>query len=174
MAQSFDQFSTLEDLGDLAPILRAAEYLGPDETVSLITAGRRRHHRALHARLCCRGGHGSVPRRRNWRCDVIHCRGHGACVSRRSGGRRTFGILDRGKSFGGMALIENMPRSATCVVPHDCMFAAMTRANFEHLTADHPRLAITVLKDVARMLSNRLRHANETREGGIFDFLDLT
>ena len=175
MVQPFNQFSTLEDLGELAPILRARpnilalvklfRSLPPDDVD--IIARYMQGYVALEDTVVFREGEigdamlfiveGMVHVYRGDPVDSV-----------------TLGLLDRGKSFGEMALIENMPRSATCVVLHDCMFAAMTRANFEHLAADHPRLAITVLKDVARMLSNRLRHANETREGGMFDFLDVT
>lgn len=174
MVQSFDQFSTLEDLGDLAPILRARpnilallklfRSLPPDDVD--IIARYMHGYVALEDTVVFREGEigdamlfiveGMV---HVYRGDPVD----GA----------TLGILDRGKTFGEMALVENLPRSATCLVLHDSMFAALTRSNFERLTANHPRLAIAVLKEVARMLSNRLRHANDFREAGLFDFLDL-
>lgn len=175
MVQSFDQFATLEDLGDLAPILRShPDILAlaklfrsiPPDDVDII-ARYMQAYVALEDTLVFREGEigdamlfiveGMV---RVYRGDPVD--------------GVTLGLLDRGKTFGEMALIENRPRSATCVVLHDSMFAALTRANFERLAQDHPNLAVEVLKEVARMLSTRLRHANETREGGMFDFLELT
>ncbi len=174
MVQSFDQFSTIDDLGDFAPILRARPdilvlvklFRGlPPEDVEII-AHYMRAYVALEDTIVFREGEigdamlfiveGMV---HVYRGDPVD----GA----------TLGILDRGKTFGEMALVENLPRSATCLVLHDSMFAALTRSNFERLTANHPRLAIAVLKEVARMLSNRLHHANDFREAGLFDFLDL-
>ena len=174
MAQSFDQFSTLDDLGDFAPIIQTRPDILvlvklfrtlPPEDVQII-AHYMRAYVALEDTVVFKEGElgdamlfivdGMV---RVFRGDP----NDGA----------TLGILDRGKTFGEMALIDNLPRSATCVVLHDSMFAALTRTNFERLSQDRPRLAIAVLKEVARMLSSRLRHANETREGGMFDFLDL-
>lgn len=174
MAQSFDQFSTLDDLGDFAPIIQTRPDILvlvklfrtlPPEDVQII-AHYMRAYVALEDTVVFKEGElgdamlfivdGMV---RVFRGDPAD----GA----------TLGILDRGKTFGEMALIDNLPRSATCVVLHDSMFAALTRTNFERLSQDRPRLAIAVLKEVARMLSSRLRHANETREGGMFDFLDL-
>jgi CRP/FNR family transcriptional regulator, cyclic AMP receptor protein len=174
MAQSFDQFPTLDDLGDFAPILNTR----PDILV-LVTLFRAlpphdvetiahymRAYIALEDTVVFNEGEIGDTMLFIVEGMVRVCRGDPADGA-------TLGILDRGKTFGEMALIDNMPRSATCVVLHDSMFAALTRANFERLSQDHPSLAIAVLKEVARMLSSRLRHANETREGGMFDFLEL-
>ncbi len=174
MANSFEQFSTLDDLGDFAPILRARpdilvlvklfRSLPPDDVD--VIAHYMRAYVALEDTVIFREGEmgdamlfiveGMV---HVYRGDPVD--------------GTTLGILDRGKTIGEMALIENLPRSATCLVLHDSMFAALTRESFDRLSVNHPRLAITVLKEVARMISNRLRHANEVREGGLFDFLDL-
>ncbi len=174
MAQSFDQFSTLDDLGDFAPILRTRpdilvlvklfRALAPEDVATI--ARYMRAYVALEDTVVFKEGESGDAMLFIIEGMVRVCRGDPIDGA-------TLGILERGKTLGEMALIDNLPRSATCVVLHDSMFAALTRTNFERLSRDHPHLSIAVLKEIARMLSGRLRHANETREGGPFDFLDL-
>ena len=173
MAQPFYQFSTLDDLGDFAPILQARPEILllvkmfrtlPTEDVQTI-AHYMRAYVALEDTIVFSEGEAG---------DAMLLIVEGMVKISRSDPEdsRTLGILDRGKTLGEMALVDNLPRSATCVVLHDSMFAALTRANFERLAQDHPHLAIVLLKEIARMLSIRLRGANELRDGGPFDFLD--
>lgn len=174
MAQSFEQFGTLDDLGNFAPILQTRRdilvlvklFRGlPVEDVETI-AHYMRAYVALEDTVVFQEGETGDAMLFIVEGMVRVCRGDPVDAA-------TLGILDRGKTVGEMALIDNLARSATCIVLHECLFAALTRTNFERLSQDHPRLAIAVLKEVARMLSSRLRHANQTREGGMFDFLDL-
>jgi CRP/FNR family transcriptional regulator, cyclic AMP receptor protein len=174
MAQSFDQFSTLDDLGDFAPIIKSRpdilvlvklfQSLYPQDVETI--AHYMQAYVALEDTVVFNEGENGDTMLFIVEGMVRVCRGDPVDGA-------TLGILERGKTFGEMALIDNLPRSATCVVLHDSMFAALTRDNFERLSRDHPHLAIAVLKEVARMLSSRLRHANEAREDGMFDFLEL-
>ncbi len=174
MAKPFDQFSTLDDLGDFAPIIKTRPDILvlvklfralPAEDVDTI-AHYMHAYVALEDTVVFKEGDTGDAMMFIVEGMVHVCRGDPIDAV-------TLGILDRGKTVGEMALIDNLARSATCIELHDSMFAALTRTNFERLAQDHPRLAIAVLKEIARMLSSRLRHANETREGGMFDFLDL-
>jgi CRP/FNR family transcriptional regulator, cyclic AMP receptor protein len=87
--------------------------------------------------------------------------------------RVTLGILDRGKTLGEMSMIDQKPRSATCLAIHDCMFAALSHDGLEHLTNEHPKLGAVILKHVALMLSMRLRHANENVPDEMSMFTDV-
>ena len=173
MAQPFYQFSTLDDLGDFAPIIQARPEILllvkmfralPADDVQTI-AHYMHAYVALEDTIIFHEGEAG---------DAMLLIVEGMVKITRGDPQDalTLGILDRGKTLGEMALVDNLPRSATCVVIHDSMFAALTRANFDRLAHDHPSLAITLLKEVARMLSVRLRNANELRAGGTFDFLD--
>jgi CRP/FNR family transcriptional regulator, cyclic AMP receptor protein len=174
MIVPFAQFSTLDDLGDFATIVRSRpdilvlvklfRSLAPEDVE--IIAHYMRAYIALEDTVVFKDGAPGDTMLFIIEGMVRVCRGDSVDGA-------TLGILDPGKTFGEMALIDNLPRSATCVVLHDSMFAALSRANFNRLAQDHPRLGITILKEIARSLSGRLRHANETREGGMFDFLDL-
>jgi CRP/FNR family transcriptional regulator, cyclic AMP receptor protein len=174
MAQSFDQFSTLDDLGDFAPIIKSRpdilalvkmfHALHPQDVDTI--AHYMHAYVALEDTVVFKEGESGDAMLFIVEGMVRVCRGD-------PGDGATLGILERGKTLGEMALIDNLPRSATCIVLHDSMFAALTRTNFERLSRDHPALAIAVLKEIARMLSGRLRHANENREGGMFDFLEV-
>jgi CRP/FNR family transcriptional regulator, cyclic AMP receptor protein len=70
-------------------------------------------------------------------------------------------LLSRGDSLGEMGLIDGAPRSAACIALHECVFAVLTRADFQRLRDEQPRLALAVLTQIARTLSARLRRATD-------------
>jgi CRP/FNR family transcriptional regulator, cyclic AMP receptor protein len=70
-------------------------------------------------------------------------------------------LLSRGDSLGEMGLIDGAPRSAACVALHECVFAVLTRADFQRLREEQPRLALEVLTQIATTLSTRLRRATQ-------------
>ena len=65
--------------------------------------------------------------------------------------------LGPGHTLGEMALIDGQPRSAGAVAVDDLIMLALTKADLDKLTNEHPRLAVKVLTKVARLLSQRLR-----------------
>lgn len=65
-------------------------------------------------------------------------------------------ILDAGEFFGEMALIDQEPRSASVTAVEPCHMSVITKDNFRRCLADHPGLAINLM----RGLSQRLRAAN--------------
>ncbi len=85
-------------------------------------------------------------------------------------GPNAVALLARGDSLGEMALIDGAPRSAACIALHECVFAVLTRADFERLRAEQPRLALAVLMQIARTLSIRLRRATEGADSAIDPF----
>jgi CRP/FNR family transcriptional regulator, cyclic AMP receptor protein len=70
--------------------------------------------------------------------------------------------------FGEMALFEeNSERSATVTAVTDCKLAIITRVSFTKLIDDDNQIGYIVFKNLARIISDRLRRANK-------DILKLT
>jgi SulP family sulfate permease len=69
----------------------------------------------------------------------------------------TFG---RGDFFGEMAFLEPEPRSADAFAYTDTDLFVLSRKRFESLSAVHHRVGLGLALSVARVLANRLRHAN--------------
>ncbi len=67
-----------------------------------------------------------------------------------------------GALFGEMALITGAPRSAGAVADEESELLELTRQQFARLQAIHPEIAVTVLRQIAILLSERLR--NTTRQ----------
>lgn len=59
--------------------------------------------------------------------------------------------------FGEMAFIDEEPRSASAVARDDLTLLVLSRESFEHITANRPDIGIKILKNIARMISQRLR-----------------
>jgi CRP-like cAMP-binding protein len=62
-----------------------------------------------------------------------------------------------GHTLGEMALIDGQARSAGAVAVEDLVLLAITKAELDRLTNDHPRLAVKLVMKVAKLLSQRLR-----------------
>jgi CRP-like cAMP-binding protein len=62
-----------------------------------------------------------------------------------------------GHTLGEMALIDGQARSAGAVAAEDLVLLAITRADLDRLTNEHPRLAVKLVLKVAKLLSQRLR-----------------
>jgi anti-anti-sigma factor len=67
-----------------------------------------------------------------------------------------------GTVFGEMALLDRQPRSATVEADEDLVCYVLTEDAFGALTRDHVPIAIKVLTNVGRELSQRLRGASRT------------
>lgn len=63
--------------------------------------------------------------------------------------------------FGEMALVEGGERSATAVAARSCSILCMARDSFERLVAEDPSLGYLVLRNILKVLTLRLRRANE-------------
>ncbi len=59
--------------------------------------------------------------------------------------------------FGEMSFVDEEPRSASAVAREDSMLLFLSNENFERITKDHPQLAIKILRNIAKLISQRLR-----------------
>ena len=67
-----------------------------------------------------------------------------------------------GTVFGELALLDPGPRSASVEADQELTCYVLTEEAFEQLRKDHPHIAITLLTNLGRELSRRLRRANGT------------
>jgi glutaminase len=66
-----------------------------------------------------------------------------------------------GLSFGEMALIDGGKRSADIIADDKVICYGLRVEQLQELTAEHPNIMITILGNLTREFSERLRHANE-------------
>ncbi len=76
-------------------------------------------------------------------------------------GEEALAILKRGACFGEMAVFDRSDRSTDAIANSRCTLLTISRADFELLLEFNPDLALTVLKALVRVLSGRLRAAND-------------
>jgi anti-anti-sigma factor len=76
------------------------------------------------------------------------------------GRERRLVTFSAGTVFGEMALIDSQARSATVIADEPLTCYALERAAFERLSISHPRIGMTLLANLARELSLRIRRAN--------------
>ena len=62
--------------------------------------------------------------------------------------------------FGEMALIDGSRRSATALANSTVKTLSLKKKDFERLIENHPSVAITILRRIARIISMRLRRTN--------------
>jgi anti-anti-sigma regulatory factor len=65
-----------------------------------------------------------------------------------------------GAVFGEVALLDREPRSATVTADEELVCYVLDEARFHALTREHPAIAVTLLTNLSRELSRRLRKAN--------------
>ncbi|MBO7163679.1 MAG: Crp/Fnr family transcriptional regulator, partial [Spirochaetaceae bacterium] len=98
------------------------------------------------------------------------------CVN---GVRKNLDILHPGEFFGEMAILENSPRSATCVAIDKVEVLEFNKANFEVLITGNPQMALILLKlfckriyDQKRRLKILLIAEPHTRLASVFMMFD--
>ena len=69
-------------------------------------------------------------------------------------------LLKTGMVFGEMALLEELPRSATAIAHSPVILLEITRENFLADIESHPRCGVRILMQLARTLSSRLRETD--------------
>ena len=67
-----------------------------------------------------------------------------------------------GTVFGEMALLDSQPRSATVSADETLVCHVLERRHFEAFAGAHPRAGMTLLSNLARALSLRIRQTNRT------------
>ncbi len=75
-----------------------------------------------------------------------------------------FAILNAGDFFGELALLEDLPRSASARTRSYCRLLGFYRPDLQSLLSRKPRLGSLVLMNMARLIGRRLIRTNEELE----------
>ena len=78
-------------------------------------------------------------------------------------------VVEPGEFFGEMALLEHLPRSASATAIERSQVHLLYRTRLESLLRQHPRIGVSILHHLAKMLSARLRKA--TRNAATADLV---
>lgn len=80
-------------------------------------------------------------------------------ILQRLGGEKEqrLGVLEKGDFFGEMAILEDMPRTASARALTDCTVVRVDAATFDQMLRGNPEIAVRML----RKLSRRLRQTDE-------------
>ena len=81
-------------------------------------------------------------------------------VQGQDGRKRRVASLGPGMSFGEMALLDGGKRSADIVADERVICYGLAVQQLQELAAEHPNILITILGNLTREFSERLRHAN--------------
>ncbi len=99
----------------------------------------------------------------------IIARGCASVTVQLSGGaQKRLATFSAGMAFGEMAMLDRAPRSAIVTADSECECDLLTVEEFDRLSRSHPRIAITLLRNLALSLSRKLRKAN--REISVLDY----
>ena len=82
-------------------------------------------------------------------------------VQGQDGRKRRVASIGPGLSFGEMALLDGGKRSADIVADERVICYGLAVEQLQELAAEHPNIMITILGNLTREFSERLRHANE-------------
>ena len=74
-----------------------------------------------------------------------------------AGKQVSISTLNRGRSIGEMAVIDDFPRSATVKAHSKSSLIILTRKGFDLILNDHSETGVKILKGIARLLSQNLR-----------------
>jgi CRP-like cAMP-binding protein len=74
-----------------------------------------------------------------------------------AGGYVPLAGLRRGRSIGEMAVIDDFPRSATVRAHSKATLVTLSRERFNLILEQHPGIGVSILKGIARLLSQNLR-----------------
>nr|WP_298832697.1 SulP family inorganic anion transporter [uncultured Piscinibacter sp.] len=80
------------------------------------------------------------------------------------GGATRLVSFSAGTVFGELSLLTGTPRSATVLADSELDCLVLTEAAFQQLNANHPDIAIQVVINLARQVSNSLRRSTRTIE----------
>jgi CRP/FNR family cyclic AMP-dependent transcriptional regulator len=76
--------------------------------------------------------------------------------------------IKKGHLFGELSLVDDEPRSATAIASQDVTLLSITRERFFHLVEQHPELGITVMSNLLKILTERLRHTDAKWRHSVF------
>lgn len=124
-----------------------------DETLADLEAKLIRRHYAAGETIYSRGEAGDAIYL--IRSGTVHIYAH------LGGGRtRHIATFGRGDFFGGLAFLDGQPRGNDAIAATDAEFFILTQEQFARISEEHKKLALTVLRSLARSLALRLRHAD--------------
>jgi len=75
-------------------------------------------------------------------------------------GEETLTVLKKGDFFGEMALLEELPRSATAIAHSDTIMLEISRDKFLHFIEKDTASGVKILFTLAKNMSSRLREAD--------------
>jgi len=81
--------------------------------------------------------------------------------STRDGGRQTLSMLKEGNFFGELSLLDGRKHSATAEAVEDSVLLVITQDGLRQIEQKHPKIALTVIKNMALKISGMLRQMNE-------------
>ncbi|MBF0610120.1 MAG: cyclic nucleotide-binding domain-containing protein [Magnetococcales bacterium] len=85
-----------------------------------------------------------------------------------SGGHmQIISVVKAGKILGEMSLVDGSPRSASAVTIEESIFLRLTNDSFQRIIDTYPRLGVKIYAEIARLLSQRLRHTS----GSLVEFM---
>ncbi len=76
-------------------------------------------------------------------------------------------LLTPGTVVGEQSFLDNEPRSATVIAETSCLIASFNESSFRELTRTHPDIALRIIRQLSRILSQRLRRLD------LFDAAEL-
>ena len=88
---------------------------------------------------------------------IVGTHGHIKIALPRAGGKRLASIAP-GIIVGEMALLERKPRSADALAETNLTALRITCASFDRIETQNPEIAAKIMRNLARLLSARLRH----------------
>lgn len=77
------------------------------------------------------------------------------------GKAQVLAVLGPGSFFGEMALLEQLPRSASAHAAERSSLLLLYRAKLDEMLHSHPRIGIAIMTHLARLLSSRLRKTSQ-------------
>lgn len=81
-----------------------------------------------------------------------------------NGEERLITTLGGGAVFGEMSVLDGLSRSASARVRSDLTMVVLTAEDFGQLAVEHPRLGLTLVRAVSRLVSLRLRQMDTMLE----------
>jgi CRP-like cAMP-binding protein len=66
-----------------------------------------------------------------------------------------------GQTLGEMTLVDEWTRSGTAIAVTEVQLIGLTRAGYDHLCEQHPAIALRLMTQFARIISQRLRRASK-------------
>ena len=76
-------------------------------------------------------------------------------------GPETLRVLKSGEGFGEMALVEEMPRSASAVVDEDSRLVSIEKSDLDRLFGENYSIALKMLTAFCKTMSSRLRESSQ-------------